>query len=298
MPFDPYQHWLQIPPERHPPSSHALLGLPEGESDPARIHQSASERYEHVRKYILGPYREQAQRILTELSRAVAELTSVGTVPVFAQRKRDCPLPADNQGTVPVFAHRERDRPLPDNRDRSVANSEEPIARLSAQTVDQAPSAAAWPSSFRDWLRADGEPTDVYHLLGRLRLDPDREGLIADVLAARDDLVPYRNHHHAPLARRAARLERLLRYAEEILADADRLQSYGEVLQQRLREAYSEAEARDEQPWTAEQLVRWLEREQWVHPYALAATARNLSANGSLDWAAWKTGSFQDLAGT
>ncbi len=31
MPFDPYQHWLQIPPERRPPTSHALLGLPEGE---------------------------------------------------------------------------------------------------------------------------------------------------------------------------------------------------------------------------------------------------------------------------
>jgi len=281
MPFDPYQHWLQIPPERHPPSSHALLGLPEGESDPARIHQSASERYEHVRKYILGPYREQAQRILTELSRAVAELTSP---------QAEGP---DNLGTVPVFAQRKRDCPLPD-----VPKCEEPIARLSAQTIDQAPSAAAWPSSFRDWLRADGEPTDVYHLLGRLRFDPDREGLVADVLAARDALVPYQNHHHAPLARRAERLERLLRYAQEILADADRLQSYGEVLQQRLREAYSEAEARDEQPWTAEQLVRWLEREQWVHPYALAATARNLSANGSLDWAAWKTGSSRDLAGT
>ena len=280
MPFDPYQQWLQIPPQRQPPTSYALLGLPEGEADPERIHQSASERYEHVRKYILGPHREQAQRILTELSRAVSELTGGPGQPMDPRASAAASLGPGSEsmpgpGAMPGSA---------------PPAGEAGVARVSAQTVVESPSGKTWPASFRDWLKDDGEPADLYHLLGRLRFDPDREGMAADVLVALDDLVPYQRHHHPRLARRAARLERLLALAEQILADGDRLQAYGDVLQRRLREAYLQAAARDQQPWTADRLLHWLEREQWVHPYALAATARNLTVKNGLETIWWQTG--------
>ncbi len=75
MTFDPYQQWLQIPSSRQPPSYYDLLGIAEDEIDTQRIHEAAAGRYEHVRKYVLGPQGQLADRILVELSKAVACLT-------------------------------------------------------------------------------------------------------------------------------------------------------------------------------------------------------------------------------
>lgn len=75
MGFDPYQQWLQIPSRRRPPTYYDLLGLAEDESDTQRIDEAGAQRYEHVRKYVLGPYGQQANRILAELSKAVTCLT-------------------------------------------------------------------------------------------------------------------------------------------------------------------------------------------------------------------------------
>jgi hypothetical protein len=52
-----------------------LLGLSEGNCDEARIRQAALQRYEHVRRYALGPQREAANRLLDEIAQAVVELT-------------------------------------------------------------------------------------------------------------------------------------------------------------------------------------------------------------------------------
>lgn len=75
MGFDPYLQWLQIPPDRRPPSHHELLGLPPDETDRQRIEEAAVHRYQHVRKYALGPQGEEANRLLNEISQAVNSLT-------------------------------------------------------------------------------------------------------------------------------------------------------------------------------------------------------------------------------
>ncbi len=268
MGFDPYLQWLQIPPDRHPPTAYALLGLPEGESDPGRIHDCAAERYEHVRKYILGPYGEQAQQILTELSRAVTELTAA---------RRDASAAASgaegDQREVPAGAAAgTAEQPGPAGKP-----THDDIALLSAWPVLPSRSGRAWPSALRDWLEDDREPADVYQLLGRLRFDPDREGMIADVQCGYLELSVYERHVDPRLVRRAARLKKLLTYAEEILATPDRLSAYCEVLERRLREAYLEAAQQKKTPWAADQLLGWLEREQWVHPYVLTNVARVLT---------------------
>lgn len=68
--FDPYLEWLQIPPERRPPTNYELLGLPPFESDAANIHKAALERLSLVRRYQLGPHAEVVTRLLGELSAA------------------------------------------------------------------------------------------------------------------------------------------------------------------------------------------------------------------------------------
>jgi len=263
MGFDPYLQWLQIPPDRQPPTPYALLGLPEGESDPERIHDRAAERYEHVRKYILGPYGEQAQQILTELSRAVTELTAAPREAEGEGGELEAPAGAA-AGTAEQTAPAE-------------GPGHEKVAVLSAWPVAESHSGKSWPSALRDWLEEEREPADVYQLLGRLRFDPDREGMIVDVQSGYLELSAYERHVDPRLVRRAARLKKLLTYAEEILATPDRLSAYCEVLERRLREAYLEAAHQTDTPWAADQLLGWLEREQWVHPYVLTNVARLLT---------------------
>ena len=72
MEFDPYLQWLNIPPDRRPPSYFDLLGLSPGETDTDRIEAHATRRYEHVRKYtLLAPHAKDATRILNEISTAL-----------------------------------------------------------------------------------------------------------------------------------------------------------------------------------------------------------------------------------
>lgn len=49
--FDPYQEWLGIPPEEQPPSLYRMLGVADGESDPAAIAKAAAQRAAHVKSF-------------------------------------------------------------------------------------------------------------------------------------------------------------------------------------------------------------------------------------------------------
>ena len=78
MSFDPYRLWLEIPSDQRPPTHYDLLGLPRDEADERRIHEAAQDRYDHVRKYTLGPpgaERDAAHQVLGELSEALYCLT-------------------------------------------------------------------------------------------------------------------------------------------------------------------------------------------------------------------------------
>lgn len=247
MSFDPYHQWLDIPPNRQPPSAFVLLGLPDGELDPHRVHQSAAERYEHVRRYILGPHGAEAQRLLTEISRAVTELLNRRSANGAAPR---------------------RERP---------ATRGEAVETLHARAVVERRPAKPWPTSFRDWLDNEGQPSDVFQLLGRLRFDPDRESMVAEIAAADAELARLQTQPDRRLADRARRIRKLLGYAKEILDEPQRLDAYLDLLIQRLEEAFQKARAAGDAPWPPDRILDWLEREQWVHPYALGALVRVLT---------------------
>lgn len=91
MDFDPYGQWLNVPPDRRPPTYYDLLGLPAGETDEQRVHEAAQDRYDHVRKYTLGPasaQREQAFHVLVELSEALHCLTDPKRRQAYDQQLR------------------------------------------------------------------------------------------------------------------------------------------------------------------------------------------------------------------
>jgi hypothetical protein len=69
--FDPYRAWLQIPPDRRPPSYYDLLGVAEDESDPRRIEEAATERLARVRARALGDWGEHVTPLLNEISQAL-----------------------------------------------------------------------------------------------------------------------------------------------------------------------------------------------------------------------------------
>ena len=73
MVFDPYQEWLKVPADRPSPSDRELLGVSPEETDPERIREAFTERYAHVRKYVLS-HCELASRILDERSGACNRL--------------------------------------------------------------------------------------------------------------------------------------------------------------------------------------------------------------------------------
>ncbi len=68
--FDPYLEWLEIPPQRRPPTYYDLLGLAAFECDPERIQQAALKRIELVRRYKVGRREEAASELERELTQA------------------------------------------------------------------------------------------------------------------------------------------------------------------------------------------------------------------------------------
>jgi pSer/pThr/pTyr-binding forkhead associated (FHA) protein len=70
--FDPYQVWLQIPPDQQPPDHYRLLGLPRGEPNPAVIALAGQRQMAYLRAQADGPHAELAQNILNQVARASA----------------------------------------------------------------------------------------------------------------------------------------------------------------------------------------------------------------------------------
>lgn len=66
--FDPYFHWLGIPPQEQPPDHYRLLGLARFESDPLKIEAASDERMVEIRRYQSGPRMAYTQRLLKEIS--------------------------------------------------------------------------------------------------------------------------------------------------------------------------------------------------------------------------------------
>lgn len=65
--FNPYYHWLGIPPEEQPPHFYRLLAVQPFEQNPAAIQGAADHWLAQLQPYRQGPYGPYAERLLAEI---------------------------------------------------------------------------------------------------------------------------------------------------------------------------------------------------------------------------------------
>ncbi len=139
MSFDPYRRWLKIPSDRRPPTYYDLLGLARRETDHRRIHEAAQDRYDHVRKYTLGPAgpeRDAAQRVLGELSEALYCLAD-------AKRRREYDRQLDAAASG-AGAKGDPFQALQSLLDEEIGQSPSAAARPAQLASKQCPHCQAW----------------------------------------------------------------------------------------------------------------------------------------------------------
>src|SRR5947209_19307191 len=90
------------------------------------------------------------------------------------------------------------------------------------------------------WLRTESLPRNVYELLGRPPLDPDRDAMLAALRAANRELLDYQGHSESSVADRALVLLEELGKARAVLEDPAKLTAHNERVLHGLREHYSE----------------------------------------------------------
>lgn len=88
--FDPYHKWLGIPPAEQPADAYRLLGLALYEDDAEVIAAAADRQMAHVKSFAAGPFREEAQRLLNELSRARITLLNPHHKAAYDRRVAEC----------------------------------------------------------------------------------------------------------------------------------------------------------------------------------------------------------------
>lgn len=69
-PFDPYYHWLGIPPQDQPPDHYRLLSLQQFEPNADVIQNAVDRMMVHLRTFQTGRRAAESQKLLTEVSRA------------------------------------------------------------------------------------------------------------------------------------------------------------------------------------------------------------------------------------
>ncbi len=69
-PFDPYYHWLGIPPDEQPPNHYRLLGINRLEENREVIQNAADRQMAHLRTFQTGPHAALSQKLLNEVSAA------------------------------------------------------------------------------------------------------------------------------------------------------------------------------------------------------------------------------------
>lgn len=68
--FDPYYHWLAIPPDEQPPNHYRLLALRLFEDNPEVIENAANQRMAHLRTFQTGKRSSFSQKLLNEVAAA------------------------------------------------------------------------------------------------------------------------------------------------------------------------------------------------------------------------------------
>ncbi|QGJ69243.1 Hypothetical protein PBC10988_9130 [Planctomycetales bacterium 10988] len=121
-PFDPYHRWLGISKAQQPPHHYRLLGLELFESDREVIRDAAERQTTHIRKYRLGPYAEDSQRLLNEISKAKACLSNENRKANYDNDlRKELKLPLEEAASVASTSiDAQVNSPLPD---QSVGNA-------------------------------------------------------------------------------------------------------------------------------------------------------------------------------
>ena len=101
--FDPYYHWLGIPPEQQPPDCYRLLGLRMFEDNPDVIQAAADRQMGHLRTYQSGRHSGESQRLLNEVAAARVCLLNADKKGAYDARLRAQMPPTPTAG-LPVAA--------------------------------------------------------------------------------------------------------------------------------------------------------------------------------------------------
>ncbi len=88
-PFDPYYHWLGIPPDEQPPNHYRLLGIQPLEEHREVIQNAADRQMAHLRTFQSGPRAGESQQLLNEVSAARVCLLSQQKKRVYDQQLRE-----------------------------------------------------------------------------------------------------------------------------------------------------------------------------------------------------------------
>jgi len=97
-PFDPYHHWLGIPPEEQPPNHYRLLGIAKFEENPSVIEHAADQRMGYLRTFQTGRHAALSQKLLNEVAAAKVCLLNAERKQAYDQELR--PLLAADAGKV------------------------------------------------------------------------------------------------------------------------------------------------------------------------------------------------------
>ncbi len=88
-PFDPYYHWLGIPPDEQPPNHYRLLGIKSLEENREVIQNAADRQMVHLRTFQAGPRAALSQKLLNEVSAARVCLLSAEKKNAYDQQLRE-----------------------------------------------------------------------------------------------------------------------------------------------------------------------------------------------------------------
>ncbi len=130
-PFDPYYHWLGIPPDEQPPSHYRLLGIQPLEENREVIQNAADRQMAHLRTFQSGPHSAASQKLLNEVSTARVCLLSTEKKAAYDQQLR-----------APVGTRRSATPPDPATAHRAAMNDRQNSARSATpemQSTDSAP---------------------------------------------------------------------------------------------------------------------------------------------------------------
>lgn len=121
-------------------------------------------------------------------------------------------------------------------------------------------------SPFQKWLTSDEPATDVYQVVSLARLHPAREEVRTAIRTSNRALHSYQQHSNPAILQRARQLQMLLAEAEQALASDAAWSNYETQVIDALLLEFQAKSGPVAANWQLENLRRWLEAVQEVHP--------------------------------